>query len=74
MSLQTSCLVSPPLSAGGLSFLMLSDQGALSGGGVETVALSGRLHGGLGGSAGAGLCSQHLIMFLLVTRSRPTSV
>lgn len=75
MSLQTSHLVSSLLSAG-LGFLMLSEQGdwgALPGGGEETGALVGRLHGaGAGGRAGAGLCSQPLIMILLVTRSHPT--
>ena len=61
VSLQTSHLVSSLLSAG-LGFLMLSEQGdwgALPGGGEETGALVGRLHGaGAGGRGGAGLCSQ----------------
>ena len=52
---KTFCLACPPLSAEGLGFLLLceqGDQGRLSGGGVEAGTLAGRLHGWLGQSWG----------------------
>ena len=77
VSLQTNCLVSPLLSTESLGFLLLSeqgDQGRLSRGGVEVGALAESLQGYLGGSTGAELCSQHLIVFLLVTHRHSTWV
>ena len=50
VSLQTACLVSPPVLAESLGFLLLSEQGdqcGLSGGGVEVGALADGLQGGL---------------------------
>ena len=53
MSLQTPCLVFPPVSTESLGFLLLSeqgDQGGLSGGEVEVGALVERLQGGRRGA------------------------